>query len=449
MNSIIKNSRELSLTPLRHDALAIAEAGYAAIDVGAALERKLRIEDDELRVGDAAYLLAGRRIFFIGIGKCAVAASEAVEKLLGDRLTAGIALDVSDASTEGRPPLRKIETFVGTHPLPSEANERASQHIVELLSGCREDDLVLMLISGGGSTLLCLPPEATTYEDEGSLFTELTAQGASIQELNTVRKHLSLVRGGGLAKAAYPAEVLSLIVSDVPGNDIEYISSGPTVQDTSTVEDARAVLAAYGIQSNILQALMETPKEPTYFERVTNVLFLTNQDALVAMKAVAEQRGYATTIVTDHFSGEASEVAHRIVEQLHDAAPKTALLYAGESTVTFEHAAGKEASAHSALTEGKPPIRGGRNQEMALAVLRDVRDDELFLPFDSDGQDNTNHAGAIADATTLAHADAHGVSIEESLTAHRSYDFFATTGDALQTGYTGSNVSDIIIAIKN
>ncbi|MDP2655734.1 MAG: DUF4147 domain-containing protein [bacterium] len=425
----IQNTEALATSELRRDALAIAEAGYEAINTEKVIMDKVQVREDGLRIGDKAYQLAGRRIYFVGVGKCAFVAAGAIEKLLGDRLTSGIALDVS--STDGLA-LKKIETYVGTHPLPSEMNEDATKHIVEFLSERNESDLIIMLVSGGGSTLLCLPPAPMTYVNESELFKELTARGAPIQDLNTVRKHISLARGGTLAKAAYPAEVISLIVSDVPDNDIASIASGPTVLDSSTIADAQAILAKYGIETSTNVVFIETPKEKKYFERVTNVLFITNQDALSAMKDEAEKRGYTATIVNDHFDGEARVTGRVVVEKLHDAPAKTAFLYAGESTVTLGGEAGK----------------GGRNQEMALAVLEYLNPDELILPFASDGHDNTDAAGAIADETTRAYASAKNLLIDEYLVAHRSYDFFTTTNDALRTGYTGSNVSDLLIALK-
>lgn len=420
----------LATDALRQDALSIAEAGYAAIDVGEALKRTLHIEHGELHIQNARYRLAGRRIFFVGIGKCAQAAAAAIETLLGDSLAGGIALDVFSAEKRR---FTKIETHLGTHPLPSEVNVRATKRIMEFLSGREASDLVLMLISGGGSTLLCLPEAPMTYADESALFTELTAKGASIQDINTVRRHISRARGGALAAAAYPAEVVSLIVSDVPGNDIAHIASGPTVRDESTVADARAILARYDIASSANIECVETPKEKKYFERVTNVLFLTNQDALSAMREEAAQRGYATIIVNDRFTGEAREVGSNVAEKLHGTPERTALLYAGESTVTL----------------GNHPGVGGRNQEMALGALQNIRTGELVLPFASDGHDNTDYAGAIADDVTRTHARVLNLSAAEYLDVHRAYDFFTATGDALHTGYTGSNVSDLIIAIKN
>ncbi len=415
---------------MRADALAIAEAGYAAVDVGNTIKRKIRVENGQLHIGDTTCPLTGRRVFFIGVGKCAVRGGRALETLLGDALSSGIALDVS-APDQGD--ISKIETLIGTHPLPTEANERATRRIMEFLSGRHGDDLVIMLISGGGSTLLCLPDAPMDCVDEGILFEKLTAQGAPIQDINLMRKHLSRARGGALAAAAYPAEVISLIVSDVPGNDIATIASGPTVLDSSTVADAQAVLERHGISSSAGIAFLETPKEEKYFKRVTNILFLSNQDALAGMQEEAARRGYATRIVDTHFTGEARDLGRAIALKLHDSASKVALFYGGESTVTLGVHAGK----------------GGRNQEMALAALPDIRGDELILPFASDGHDNTEHAGAIADETTRAHARERNISPEEYLATHRSHDFFTTVGDALVTGYTGSNVSDLIIALKN
>lgn len=425
----IRNFEALAQNELRLDALSIAEAGYAAINIGIALEHRLRIEQDELRIDTQSYPLASRRVYFVGVGKCAFVAAEAIEKILGDTLTGGIALDVSPIAPNT---LLKVETYIGTHPLPSDANVQATTRIIEFLSDRTKNDLVIMLISGGGSTLLCAHDAPMTCADEGVLWSELTAKGATIQDINTVRKHISQARGGGLAKAAYPAEVVSLIVSDVPGNDVAVIASGPTVLDTSTVADARVVLEKYGVAAPGNIEFLETPKEQKYFERVTNVLFLSNQDALAAMQSEVEKRGYVVTIVDDHFDGEARDTGRAIVEKLHRAPAKTAFLYAGESTVAIGASAGT----------------GGRNQEMALAALGDIHDDELILPFTSDGHDNTDHAGAIADEITRVHARAQNLSVEEHLAAHRSYDFFTATGDALMTGYTGSNVSDLIVALK-
>lgn len=437
----IQNFEALATNDLRLDALSIAEAGYAAITIGEALTRRLRVEGTTLSIDTKEYPLAARRVYFVGVGKCAFAAAEAIENILGERLTGGIALDVSPIENGS---LTKIETYSGTHPLPSEVNVQATKRIVEFLSERSENDLVLMLISGGGSTLLCLHTAPMTCLDESALFQELTAKGATIQDINTVRKHISLARGGALAKAAYPAEVISLIISDVPGDAIGVIASGPTVLDTTTVADAQAILTRYGITASSAVEFIETTKEQKYFDRVTNTLFLSSKDALAAMQGEAEKRGYAASVVDDHFSGEARAVGRTVAEKLHTMPAKTVLLYAGESTVTVS------GNAAPTLPVGAPTpgVGGGRNQELALAALEYLNPDEVFLPFSSDGRDNTKHAGAIADTDTLAHAKEKNLSSTEYLDTHHSYDFFATTNDALITGYTGSNVSDLIIALK-
>lgn len=425
----IRNADALGSTPLRQDALAIAEAGYAAVDVGSAFTKKVRLEGDELVVEDVRRPLDGRRVHFIGVGKCAIAAAEAAERLLGDRLASGIALDVRGLA-DGR--LGKIEAFVGTHPKPTQENVDATHRILTLLENLGEDDTALVLVSGGGSVLLCSPQEPMTCLDEGFIFDALTDKGASIEELNTVRKHLSKARGGWLAKVAVPAEVIALIISDVPGNDIEFIASGPTVLDCTTVADAEAVLEKYGIPLPP-GGFIETPKDSADFAHVTNVLFLSNQDALKAMEAEASARGFAPRVVSDRMQGEARVVAQDVVRALHDVPAKSALLYGGETTVTL----------------GPNPGKGGRNQELALAALGDIREGELVLPFSSDGKDATEHAGAIADETTAAHAKERGADAVAALARHASFDFFEKTGDALLTGLLESNVSDLVVAIKS
>lgn len=429
MSRVIENFETLAASGLRRDALQIAEAGYAALDIGVALARNIRVKGSELYTCTKTYRLPGRRVFFAGVGKGAFGAAKAVEKILGGHLSGGIALDVSACDRDG---ITLTETYVGTHPLPSEANMRATARLLEFLAGKSADDLVILFIAGGGSVLLCLHAAPAACLSESELFTKLTASGAAIADINTVRKHISRARGGGLARAAYPAEIAALIVSDIPGNDLALVASGPTMPDVSTVEDARAILAKYQVSLPANIELMETPKEPKYFKRVTTTLLLSNRAALDAMQAEARACGYETAIVDNQFSGEVSDLARAVAEKLHDAPAKTALLYAGESIVRLSGSAGI----------------GGRNQEMALAALRELRDGELILPFASDGRDNTDAAGAIGDAVTRAHAEAKRLSVSEYLIGHRSYDFFQTTGDALHTGYTGTNVSDLVVALK-
>lgn len=426
----IRNEAELTLTNVRRDALRIAEAGYAAVATDWVIRKDVLIEGSTLKIRDHVYSLEGiKNIYVVGVGKCAASAAAALEAVLGDRLTGGIILDA--AVPDRCPVLQKIACFVGTHPKPSVTNIEATKAILAFLDGKTSDDLIIAIVSGGGSTLLCQPNDEMTCVDESMLFDELTHHGATIQELNTVRKHTSLARGGRLAARAYPARVVSLIFSDVPGNDVMYIASGPTIKDITTIPDARAVIAKYGVQFNE-SYFIETPKEEKYFERVDNILFVTNMTALEGMKAEAEKMGYKAEIVSDHFTGEASEVGRQFALDLQQMEPGSVRLYGGETTVTVKGSAGK----------------GGRNQELALAALSQIQEGHIVVSFGSDGHDNSDFAGALCDTMVASHARERGLNPEEFLQKHDSYTFFEQTGDALITGYTGSNVSDLIIVLK-
>jgi len=428
----IKNFGELAVTPGRRLALEIAESGLAAIDTKAVVRQAVSFRNGSLCIQNKICALEEtKRVFVVAVGKCAIESAHALEDVLGDYLTGGIALDVEHRSDCK---FKKIECIVGTHPMPSDANVDATKKIIKLLSGLKESDLVIFAISGGGSTLLCLPEEGYTCLDEKLLLGELFKKGATIQEINILRKHMSLARGGYLAKHAYPAQIISLIFSDVPGNDIGMVASGPTVKDATTVEDADRILEKY----DLLRAckiehcgLIETPKEDKYFERVLNILIASNRIALEAMAATAALKGYRARIVTDELVGEARDVGAEIVKKLHKEPGKTMLLYGGETTVTITK-----------------PGKGGRNQELALSALRFVKDDEMVMPVASDGRDHSDFAGAIADGEAKKRMAKAGLTVEPFLEAHDPYTFFQNTGDFLMTGDTGSNVSDLIIAIK-
>jgi len=431
MTAIIKNSESLGETRKRRDILEMVEAGYSAIDTRTALIKAVNLSGDTLTVvGNTYNLKKDQKIWVIGAGKCSVGAGSALEEILGDRIAGGTIIDVAD--TNHRLPLKKIKSFLGSHPKPSEKNVKATAQLVDTLHSLKEDDIVIVLVSGGGSTLLCLPEEPVTVATEVAVFEELTDAGATIQEMNTVRKHLSKARGGKLAEVAYPARVVSLIFSDVPGNDISFISSGPTVKDETTTDDARAIIEKYNVRALSGVALLPTPKDEKFFVKVNNELLVTNVLALQAMAETAKEKGYKPRIVTDRFSGEARDVAQDVLNELSKAEPGTVLLYGGESTVTLNENAGK----------------GGRSQELALSALAHIHDDEVIIPFSSDGHDDTDFAGALCDNITRVHAEEHALDIGEYLASHSSYDFFTATADALITGYTGSNVSDLIIALK-
>lgn len=430
-NMKIKNFIALAKTPLRRVALDIVEEGLQAIDTERIIRGAVRIEKNTLfAAGEEIPLASIGRIFVAGIGKCAARAAGELERILGKHLEAGFIIVPGEV-----PALARTTVYHGTHPYPSVQNIAAAKALLEFLSGRAENDLVIFVATGGGSTLLCLP-EDENWERESLIFTTFTKSGAPIEEINTVRKHMSRARGGFLAKAMYPARVVSLVMSDVPGSDdIGFIASGPTVKDTTTVEDAARILEKYAV----LQAcgikgcgLMETPKEDMYFERVKNIVVVSNATALDAMAEAARRNGFTADIRDRRFSGEARDLGTRIADELLHAAPRTALIYGGETTVTIR-VAGK----------------GGRNQEVALGALIALPDKGLIIAAASDGRDNTDFGGGLCDILTRDRAQELACDPIANLEANRSYDFFQSVGDYLTMGDTGSNVSDLIVALKD
>jgi glycerate-2-kinase len=425
----IKNSQALMQNKLRKAAIKILEAGLEAIDTENVIKKTVRLEDGILFINDKKIDLTQKnRLIVVGIGKCSMDSAAALEEILGDRINDGMIIDVKCDR-----PLKYIKTREGDHPLPTDRNVNYTKEMINLLDGLGEDDLVLIVVSGGGSTLLC-QPQNFTHQEESKIIKYLLNAGATIQEINTVRKHISLARGGHLAKYAWPAEVVSLIFSDVPGDDMEFIASGPTVKDTTTIKDAQRIIKKYNVEekSNFSDDnLIETPKEDKYFKKVTNMLVISNLTALKAMAQKAGQLGFEPEICTSYLIGEARIVGRNIAEELNTFRPKTALLYGGETTVTVK---------------GKGT--GGRNQELVLGAIPFIKKGWLISSLASDGWDNTDAAGAIYDIITKEKAEKLGLDSEKFLTNNDSYNFFQKTGDFIKTGHTGSNVADLVIAMK-
>ncbi|RJQ13462.1 DUF4147 domain-containing protein [Candidatus Parcubacteria bacterium] len=424
----IKNYKELSKTPLRAAALKIAEAGLQSVDTEKIINQLIRLEKNILYIRSDQYRLADlERILIVGIGKCSLEAAAALEKILGEKIHDGIVVDTNSGS------LKKIRVITGDHPFPTQRNIDATKEIINLLNGLNENDLVIFMISGGGSTLLCQPKDMTCY-DEANILRCLFDSGADIQKINLIRKHISLARGGYLAKYAYPANVISLIFSDVPGDNLEFVASGPTIKDTTTVNQAEKIIKDYEIKNKCSLAeiqLFETPKEEKYFTKVKNILTASNKIALDAMAKEAEKLNFKPIICTSCLSGEAKDVGISIIEQLESKQSKTALLYGGETTVTI-----------------KKPGKGGRSLELGLSALQKIKEGLALLPFASDGKDNTDFAGAICDMETKKKALAMNLDIKAYLENNDSYGFFEKTKDYVSTDDTGSNVSDLIVALK-
>jgi hydroxypyruvate reductase len=431
---------------MRKQAMEIFKAGLKAVDPVEAVCLHVRVADDTLFIDDQRFdLKKFERIFIVGAGKAVAPMAKALEDLLGDRNAGGVIV-----VKEGHGlPLKHVKICEGGHPVPDEGGVRGTEEILAAAQAAGEKDLVICLISGGGSALLIAPPEGISLEDKQAATRLLLACGATIHELNTIRKHLSRSKGGRLAQAAYPATVISLILSDVVGDDLDVIGSGPMVPDSSTFEQARQILTGYGvwdklavsirghIQRGVDGEIEETPKagDPA-FERCVTVLVGTNLQATQAAAEEAERQGYQPLILSTKVEGEAREVAKvhtaiakEILSSGNPIGPPACVLFGGETTVTL-------------LGDGK----GGRNQEYALAaaLALDAQDHVLALCAGTDGTDGpTDAAGAMADGNTVARARQKGLDPVEYIRHSDSYNFFKQLDDLIITGPTRTNVMDI------
>ena len=428
----IVNFKNLAKNSLRKKALLIAEAGYEAIDIKKVVQKKIYIHKEILNIkGQKINLNDFRRIFLIGIGKGSALACASLAKILGQRLTGGIALDIKKPKTKNL----KLKTFVGSHPLPSEQNVDATQKIIKLVKNLKKDDLLITFICGGGSALLC----ASKKELKNSISTTklLTKVGANILELNTVRKHLSEVKGGGLAKMAYPATVFSLVISDVIGNNLSMVASGPMAYDKTTKKDAEKIIKKYLRKSALVRALTETPKDKKYFQKVKNVLFVSNQEPINAMFKKAKKLGFKPKIYSLELRGEAKNSLRPIIKRIKKG---QIILAAGETTVKLNNQKfGKPFDA----ARGK----GGRNMEAVLGAIPQANN-LVMLSFASDGRDNTEAAGAIADFSTIIKAQKLKLGPQKYLNRHDSFNFFKKTGDLIFTQQKTFNVSDLMLVLS-
>lgn len=418
---LIKNSQKLAITPERATVLEIIEAGLAAIQPEENFGKTVKLEENILSILGTSYDLSNfEHIYLIGFGKGSARNSKLLEDLLGDRLTEGYVID-----TKGEE-FKTIKFTQGTHPVVSQQNVDFTFSLMDRFSKMTDKDLVLVVICGGGSAML-EHPHSVSVEQKIEIEKALLKSGATIIEMNKIRQHLSDVKGGGLAQILYPATIASLIYSDVPGNDISYIASGPTVKDSTSIEDAMVLIRKFQIPNVYEDMFINNPQDDKYFEKVKNHIVLSNLTALNAMRAKCEEKGLLASIVSDKFESEAKEA----YVKLKSTATSGIILAGGETTVTV-HGEGK----------------GGRNQEAVVGSLASLDDNEIFASIDSDGWDNSEHAGAIADKITHQHATENNLNPEEFLKTNNSFDFFQESGDAIVTDRLPSNVADILLLWK-
>lgn len=415
----IKNFSEINKTQAREHILTIGEAGLEAIDTEKIIKNSVSIKNQTLLIKEWSFDLSKfKNIKVIGFGKASCEASVALEKIIGSRITKGISLGVSTAACE------YIQTYEGTHPLPSSINTKISHDILTMSQEAAADDLVIIVVSGGGSALLCWPQ--SECEQGKILYETFLKSGGSISELNIIRKHLSLLKGGGLAKALYPATVVGLIFSDIPGGHYDMIASGPTYKDTTTRADAVKLINKYNLGHF---DLIETPKEDKFFEKVFNIPLVSNNTALEAMQTTAEKLGYEAKILTD----QNYEDAKTIITKMQSFLKRPGVLLVG---------------GEQSLVVTKPGGKGGRCAYAATQALLQLNQKETFLFLASDGLDNGPAAGGVVDLYTKNQADLQKLDVKDYLERFDGLTLLEKTNSHLLTGKTNANVSDLMVLLK-
>lgn len=436
----IRNRDRLATSEDRALALDCIEAGIDAAHPERVVAEAVRVQDGRLHVLDATYdLYPYRRVVVLGGGKAAAHVAAALEAELGDRLDGGVV--VTDDPVE----LDAVEALPGDHPVPSEDGVASTRELLERAEAVDEETLVLGVITGGGSALMAAPADGITLEDLRETTTALLRSGATIHEINALRKHCSAIKGGGLARAMAPATVVSLVFSDVVGNDLDVIASGPMVPDSSTYDDALAVADEYDLHlPSPVRTRLEAgaagdlPETPTAgedsFDRVTTHVLADGHTALEAAAETASDAGYTPLVLSSRFEGEATDVARfhgSILDEIlatgNPVAPPAVVLSGGETTV-------------SVTGDGS----GGPNQEFALAAARWLEGAAVVASVDSDGIDGASDAaGALLDAATVADDRA----ARTALARHDVAPFLAERDALVETGPTGTNVNDVRVFV--
>jgi hydroxypyruvate reductase len=418
--------------------MRILNAGIQAVEPGSAVRRFLQRRDDKLVIEGKEYqLFKDGRIRILGLGKAAYAMSLPLAEMLSDLSPRGLLISK-------HPPVRNLDGFeisTGGHPIPNEASLQAGQKAIEFIQHGGRNDLLICLVSGGGSALMSAPFPGISIADLDELTSALLACGARVDEINTLRRHLDSLKGGGVARLAYPARVISLILSDVVNNPLEGIASGPTAPDPSTREDTLAILEKYHLVEKTARSILdvlkfapETAKPGDgIFEHVQNVIVGSNRQAAEAALEQAQAEGFAGTSLGNDWQGEARLLAEPLCRHLVDPGRQRpfCLVAGGETTVTL-HGNGT----------------GGRNQELALAAVELLagQPDVLFVTLATDGEDGpTDAAGAVVSGDTLNRGRALGPTPQAYLENNDSHEYFRQLGDLLKPGPTGTNVNDLML----
>ena len=427
----------LSHHPFGNAIIRILDAAIQSVEPGGSVQRYVHRDDKVLIVDGQKYPLEMvSRIHLVGLGKAAYGMTKQMVDILE-----GLPLDgVMIPKHQSIFPLDGIDIQIGGHPVPDANSITAGKKVIELVESLGRDEIVICLISGGGSALMVAPQDGLLLQDIQELTSVLLRCGASIHEINIVRRHLDRLKGGGLVKLASPARVISLILSDVVGNSLETIASGPTAPDPSSRIDAMNILAKYNlfeiIPNEIIKILGNSPENPkpgdTLFNRVQNVIIGSNQIASETAMAKARIEGFNTFIEGNEWQGEAREVAVQLCNLIekYDHQRPACIIAGGETTVTIQG-------------NGK----GGRNQELALAAVSSLAKipNALLITLATDGEDGTTDAaGAVVSSNTLERGSMLGISPNDFLKNNDSYYYFSILKDLLRPGSTGTNVNDLL-----
>ncbi len=453
----IRNKRQLTENgktkrdrALREAVLSSVEAGIVAVDPRTVLERSLVLDGDTLKIKDQSFNLSRfDSIFVLGAGKASGALVESVEHILSKRISDGTVNILEGTRSSYR--VEKVDLVETSHPIPGEAGVKGAKKIMETASQAGEKDLIIFVLSGGGSALLPLPAVGVSLGEIKELTGSLLRSGATINEINTVRKHISSIKGGQLARAAFPATVIGLTISDVVGDPLDMIASGPAVPDPTTFHDAKNILLKYklweGIPSSIgvyIQkgldgSVKDTPKPgDEIFRNVSTFIVGNNRVALQAIEKKARSLGFNTMILSTYIEGEARHIGTvlasiaREMFYFNKPVEKPAFMIAGgETTVTV-------------VGSGS----GGRNQELALSSAFRIQGLEgiVIASVGTDGIDGySKAAGGIVDSNTIDRALQNGLEPRALLANNDSGSFFKGISDSIQTGPTGTNVNDVMV----
>lgn len=450
--AIFENHRAWSLRthPEEEKIVSVLAAALAAVDPEKAVLNVVQRDRNHLTVGQTHINLdAYRRVFIIGAGKASFLMAKALSGLIGDKLAKGAVISKAVSLSNFLPGYPSVRILKGGHPIPDGDSIQSTQVLIEMVKELGEQDLVLCLISGGGSALLTRPVQGVTLEQLRNLTRTLLACGASVDEINAIRKHLDEVKGGRLAGLVYPARLVTLILSDVIGSPLEVIASGPTVADPTTFQDALNIIEKYQVMDIVPPAVIEIFKKGILGElpetvkpgdekikSTVNLIVGSNLQAAEASVAEARRLGFHCLLLTTRLQGEArvagrflAAILREIAETGHPLPRPACLVVGGETTVVIKG-------------EGS----GGRNQELALGAVKDLDDVEkvALITLATDGEDGpTDAAGAIVTGSTAKRAETMGLNTQAYLDDNNSYAYFKMLDDQIRTGSTGTNVNDL------